>query len=588
MSLAKPAQFEDALLGPLDPISLRMPILLQTQVGKTIENWKKENKIQRLWKKDPSLWTHQGEEKWLGWLDEVKTQLAHLEELKSFQKEISFAGYRHAVVLGMGGSSLCAEVLEASFDPVETFPDLYILDSTQPDQIRELETHLELSKTLFIVSSKSGGTLETGLYFDYFYEKMIAEVGSAHAGSHFVAITDPQSGLETLARSRSVRRVFYGVPGIGGRYSALSNFGMIPAAVLGLDIEDFLNRAQAFVEACQSSSPIENNPAFLLGAALGTLGAMGRNKVTLICSPELWDFSPWIEQILAESTGKLGKGLIPISESGVGSTEVYGDDRLFVYLKLEGSMDPDLDNKISSLVDAQFPVVEIQMNGCVDLGQEFFRWEFATAVAGSILQINPFDQPDVEAAKIKAKELMTEFEKKGSLPKKKPLIEEDGIAIYSNELTSIHSVSDAIATHMGKIKNNDYFGILAYIPMSLTVDEPLDEILRMVRDHKKVACCLGYGPRYLHSTGQDYKGGPNQGVFLQITTTPVADLPIPGRKYSFGTVNAAQAQGDLDALAERKRRLMRVHIEGDLLKGLSRIKLLIQNALQNGMPKESL
>jgi hypothetical protein len=417
-------------------------------------------------------------------------------------------------------------------------------------------------------------------------------VGADKAGGHFVAITDPGSKMQLVAERDHFRHIFYGLPSIGGRYSALSNFGMVPAAAMGLDIDKFLQRTKEMVEACKTSTPVGQNPGVVLGLIMGSAAKLGRDKITLIASPGISDLGAWLEQLIAESTGKLGKGIIPVDRESLGTPETYGSDRVFAYLRLEGAADAAQEGKVSALEKAGQPVVRIAVSDTYSLGQEFFRWEIATAVAGSIIGINAFNQPDVEASKIVTKQLTSEYESKGSLPAEKPILEEDGIKLFSDGKNAADLAKDAatgpssdgqlknyLRAHLARLGAGDYFALLAYIEMNPEHESQLETIRINVRDRKRVATCLGFGPRFLHSTGQAYKGGPNSGVFLQITCDDARDLPVPEQKYTFGVVKAAQARGDFQVLAERKRRALRVHLGSDVKAGLSRIAELVKQVL---------
>jgi transaldolase / glucose-6-phosphate isomerase len=378
------------------------------------------------------------------------------------------------------------------------------------------------------------------------------------------------------------------VPSIGGRYSALSNFGMIPAAGMGLDIDKFLDRTKRMVNACEPPTPVAENPGVLLGIILGSANKLGRDKVTLITSPGIGDLGAWLEQLLAESTGKIGKGIIPVDREALGSPEVYGNDRVFAYLRLDGGADPTQDAKVAALEKAGQPVVRIAVADTYDLGQEFFRWEIATAVAGSIIGINAFNQPDVEASKVETRKLTSEYESKGSLPAEKPVFEEAGFKLFTDPKNAAElakaagsnpSLASYLRAHLARIKAGDYFAVLAYVEMNDSHEALLQSLRINVRDKKRVATCLGFGPRFLHSTGQAYKGGPNSGVFLQITCDDAVDLPVPGQKYTFGVVKAAQARGDFAVLAERNRRALRVHLGSDVAAGLRKLGELVGQAL---------
>ena len=565
----------------------KLPADLDTAVKKNLDDWQASKKVARLWQHDASLWTNEDEAKWLGWLDVVDEQLAAAGKLKAFADEVKSGGFSDVLLLGMGGSSLCPEVLALTFPQTPGFPRLHILDSTDPAQIRRVEKSVDLAKTLFIVSSKSGGTLEPNIYKQYFFERVQQTLGADKAGSRFIAITDPGSKMQQVAERDHFRHIFYGLPSIGGRYSALSNFGIIPAAAMGLDTSKFLQRTKEMVEACKSNS-VQQNPGVMLGLVLGTAATMGRDKVTLITSPGIGDLGAWLEQLLAESTGKIGKGIVPVDLETLGAPEVYGKDRVFAYVRLESAPDPAQDAAVAALEKAGHPVVRLPLSDTYNLGQEMFRWEIATAVAGSIIGINAFNQPDVEASKIVTKQLTSEYEAKGSLPAEKPILEEAGFKLFTDEKNaadlakatgSDKSLKGHLRAHLARLGAGDYFAVLGYVEMNAEHASLLQSMRMAVRDRKRVATVLGFGPRFLHSTGQAYKGGPNSGVFLQITCDDANDLPVPGQKYTFGVVKAAQARGDFQVLADRKRRALRVHIGRDVKAGLTKLAELVREAL---------
>jgi len=570
--------------------SASLPGDLDTAVKKNINNWRASGKVRRLWQGDASLWTGDDEANWLDWLGITDEQLAGAAKLNDLANEVKSAGFSDVLLLGMGGSSLCPEVLALTYPQTPGFPRLHILDSTDPAQIRSVEKKVDLAKTLFIVSSKSGSTLEPNIYKQYFFERVQQTVGNDKdkAGSHFIAITDPGSKMQQVAERDRFRHIFYGLPSIGGRYSALSNFGMVPAAAMGLDTGKFLQCTKEMVEACKPSVPVEQNPGVMLGLIIGTAAKLGRDKITLITSPGISDLGAWLEQLIAESTGKLGKGIIPVDREALGAPEAYGSDRIFAYLRLEAAPDTAQDAKVAALEKAGHPVVRIAVSDTYSLGQEFFRWEIATAVAGSILGINAFNQPDVEASKIVTKQLTSEYESKGSLPPEKPILEEAGFKLFTDDKNaadlshaagSDHSLKNYLRAHLARLGAGDYFALLGYVEMNAEHESLLQNLRMTVRDHKRVATCLGFGPRFLHSTGQAYKGGPNSGVFLQITCDDAEDLPVPGQKYTFGVVKAAQARGDFQVLADRKRRALRVHLGSDVKTGLTKLAELIKQVL---------
>jgi transaldolase/glucose-6-phosphate isomerase len=567
----------------------RLPDALAAAVRDSLQEWERESKARRLWARDASLWTGADEANWLGWLGITEDQHARFPHLVAIGEEVRRGGFTHVLLLGMGGSSLCPEVMKMTFGRIPGYPELHVLDSTDPAQIRAFEAKIDLSHTLFIVSSKSGGTLEPNIFKQYFFERVKQAVGEGEVGSRFIAITDPGSQMQHVAERDRFRHIFYGLASIGGRYSALSDFGLVPSAAMGMDVHKFLDRTEEMVHACAASVPVEENPGVVLGTILGLAASrFGRDKLTIIASPGIHDLGAWLEQLLAESTGKDGKGIIPVDSEEPGPPSVYGGDRLFAYLRLEAGPDPAQDAAVAALEGAGHPVVRIAVDEVWDLGEEFFRWEIATAVAGSILGINPFNQPDVEASKVATRKLTTEYEQKGRLPKESPFFEEGGLRLFTDgkNAAALEPASGArpslagyLKAHLDRLRPGDYFALLAYLEMNDAHERALGAIRHSVRDRKRVATCLGFGPRFLHSTGQAYKGGPNSGVFLQLTAEDALDLPVPGQKYTFGVVKAAQARGDFQVLAERERRALRVHLGKDVAAGLATLTAAINRAL---------
>jgi transaldolase/glucose-6-phosphate isomerase len=565
--------------------SYKLPATLSGAVKASLEDWKANNKVKRLWQHDASVWTGADENNWLGWLDITAEQLAHLDALKAVAADAKKAKFKHALLLGMGGSSLCPEVLRLTFGKIKGFPELHVLDSTDPAQIKAIEKKLDLKSTLCIVSSKSGSTLEPNIYKQYFFERVKERVGAGEVGNRFIAITDPGSKMQHVAETDRFRKIFMGVPSIGGRYSALSNFGMVPGAIMGIDIPKFLKNTAEMVNACGADVPADTNPGVLLGAILGTAATQGRDKVTIIASPGIHDLGAWLEQLLAESTGKIGKGIIPVDREALAKPAIYGNDRVFAYLRLQTKPNKSQDAAVEALEKAGHPVVRISVANIHNLGQEFFRWEIATAVAGAIIGINAFNQPDVEASKIETKKLTSEYEASGKLPPEAPFFESNGIKLYADEknaaaLKGGANLASVLKTHLSRINAGDYFAVLGYITMNEAHERTLQKMRLAVRDNKKVATVLGFGPRFLHSTGQAYKGGPNSGVFLQITCDDAVDLPVPGQKYTFGIVKAAQARGDFAVLAERGRRALRVHLGKNVAKDLAKLDAALRQALK--------
>jgi len=572
--------------GTISRQTWTLPADLDAAVRASLKEWTATGKVRRLWARDATLWTGADEGKWLGWLGVTDDQVGHIDHLRRVAEDVRSGGFTHVLLLGMGGSSLCPEVLKMTFGKLEGYPELFVLDSTDPAQIRTFEKKVDLTKTLFIVSSKSGSTIEPNIYKQYFFDRVRQVAGSDRAGSRFIAITDPGSKMQQVAEADRFRHIFFGIPSIGGRYSALSDFGMVPAAVMGLDVNRLLGQAEEMAHACASCVPVEENPGAVLGTIMGVLATRGRDKVTLITSPGIHDLGAWLEQLLAESTGKEGKGLIPVDREPLGDPSVYGRDRLFVYLRLESAPDPRQDDAVAALEKAGQPVVRIMLDHPYDVAAEFFRWEFATAVAGSILGINAFNQPDVEASKVATRKLTSEYERTGALPPETPLLEADGLKLFADPTnaaalpTSDPTLAGILKAHFSRIMPRDYVALLGYIEMNEAHEAELQAIRRTIRDRYAVATCLGFGPRFLHSTGQAYKGGPNSGVFLQITCADAADLGVPGQKYTFGVVKAAQARGDFEILVERGRRALRVHLGKDVRAGLATLRRAIDRAVR--------
>ncbi len=583
----------------LNSISYSLPSHIEDGVRSEIESWVEGVKVARIWSRDASVWTSDDESKWLGWLDIVGDELGNLEKYRELLADIDEAGFKDVLLMGMGGSSLCPEVLAITFGKT----NFHILDSTVPAQVKAVEDGLDLAKTLFIVASKSGSTLEPNCFKQYFFDR-VSQI-SDDPGKQFIAITDPGSKMEQIAREDGFRHIFYGKPEIGGRFSALSAFGLTAAASMGLDVEILLNRASEMVEACRNTDPKEN-PGALLGLLLGVCHAAGRDKLTIFTSPEVYDVGAWLEQLVAESTGKNGVAIIPVDREPVlspgfsgpisttpsaeaaatppiqeGSLQYYSNDRVFVYVGVRGSaIDESVYQRLEDIERAGHPMIRIELESLYHISQEFFRWEFATAVAGSVMKINPFNQPDVESAKIESRKITDEYERAGSLPDESPFFEDGGISLFSNEANvaaldtivgDTRSLGEYVKAHLSRLGANDYFALLAYVEMNDTNEKVLQAIRETVLDRKRVATCLGFGPRFLHSTGQAYKGGPNSGVFLQITTDDQFDLPVPGQKYTFSVVKAAQARGDFQVLLDRNRRALRVHLSADVRSGLSRL-----------------
>jgi len=564
----------------IEGFSYSLPKDLEKAVQEAHKNWDSSKGTERLWNRDASLWTNTDEGKWLGWLDIVDRQLGDVSKFKALAAEVREDGFTHMLLLGMGGSSLAPEVFSMTFGRQGRFPQLLVLDSTDPVQIKSVRDKIDPARTLFCVSSKSGTTLEPNIYMQYFFEETKKAVGD-RAGHHFIAVTDPGSKLEGVAEKLAFRRVYHGDPSIGGRYSALSDFGLVPNAGMGLDTERFLKRVALMVASCKTPDSTKN-PGVSLGLILGTAATkFSRDKVTLVCSKSIYDLGAWLEQLLAESTGKEGHGLIPVDREPLFAPSEYGKDRLFAYIKFAGDSDAQMGSQIAALEAAGQPVVRLVVNDLYDIGQSFFQWEIATAVAGSLLGINAFNQPDVEASKNVTRDLTSEFEKNGSLPPEKPILEQDGIKLFTDQVNAEallkggNTLGAVIRQHVDRLKPGDYFGLLAYVPMFPEYEAILQKIRTEIVEAKQVATVVGFGPRFLHSTGQAYKGGPNSGVFLQITCDEPEDLAVPQQKYTFGIVKAAQARGDFQVLVDRHRRALRVHLTKDIASGLNQLRDLI-------------
>jgi len=577
-----------AAIDRLDAQTIALSPELSAAVAREAEAWRAEDRVARLWRRDTSLWTGGDEDKWVGWLNIVEQSAKQLPEYRAFAEDIRSAGFTDALLLGMGGSSLGPEVLAEIFGAVPGFPHLRIIDSTDPAQILATEAAVKLATTLIIISSKSGSTTEPNMLLAYFFNRVRKTIGDDKAGSHVVTVTDPGSSMEKVAKRDKFRKIFYGEPTIGGRFSVLSPFGLVPGAAAGYNIDKLVAAAQAMMQACGPESPPATNPGVQLGLALGVAAMMGRDKVTFNASPRFADFGAWIQQLIAESTGKNGKAIIPIDFETLGPPEIYGADRFFIDLRMASEASESDAAALDALEKAGHPVVRIVMHTAEDIAQEFFRFEIATAVAGAVMNIHPFDQPDVEATKIKTRELIAAFEASGSLPAETPVFSDDTFALYTDPKNAealrkggaTQTAESWLKAHFARLESGDYTAILAYIARSPAHTKPLQELRLALRDHYKVATSVEFGPRFLHSTGQAYKGGPDSGVFLQVTADDRPDLAIPGQKASFGVIKAAQARGDFDVLAERGRRALRVHIKGDLDAGLAALAAAVTGALK--------
>ena len=538
--------------------------MMQARVDDRLREWQQSGFARRLWSKDHTLWSPVPVPELtdrLGWLDLPETMAAELDGLTAFAAEIKAAGMHHVVLLGMGGSSLAPAVFQHTFVNAPGYPELIVLDSTHPGAVSAVDARIDPRHTLFLVSSKSGTTTETLSLFRYFWQR----VGSllAGPGEHFVAITDPGTPLVRLAGERAFRRVFLAPADVGGRYSALTVFGLVPAALIGVDVRKVLERVRGMSAACGPSAPSHENPGLALGAILGEMTLGGRDKLTLLASPSLASLPPWIEQLVAESTGKDGTGIVPVVEEPAGPPDAYGADRAFVHLRLEREADGALDAPIGALESAGHPVVRIALRDTADLGAEFFRWEVATAAAGAVLAIHPFNQPDVQLAKDLAQQAMAKASASGAQPA--------APAAGEVSVTDPAALAGALAAWLAQVRPGDYVGLQAYLMPSAQISQWLQRIRAILRDRLRVATTAGYGPRFLHSTGQLHKGGPDGGVFLQIVDEPADDLAVPETTYTFGALIGAQGSGDLQALRRRSRRVLRVNLGRDAAGGLARL-----------------
>ena len=542
--------------------------------------------IRRIWRKDATLWKDDEAHKKiiansLGWITVVDLLVEHAGELAAFSQRVRNDGFTDVMLLGMGGSSLCPEVFRRTFGKVEGFPTLHVLDSTDPATVESFEQRVDLPHTLFVVASKSGTTTEPLMFYKYFYNRM-REIKGERAGENFVAITDPGTLMEEMAKGDSFRRIFLNPPDIGGRYSALSYFGMVPASLQGFDFKTLLDRADRALHACMHYVPAEDNPAARLGAILGTLTNAGRDKLTLSISPEISSLGLWIEQLIAESTGKEGKGIIPIAAETLGSPSVYGNDRLFVHIGV-GAPDSDTEAKLRALEVAGHPVVRRRLHDLLDLGEEFYLWEMATAVAGAIIGIDSFDQPNVQESKDNTKHFLEVYKKNGSLPDQEVGSEGRGLTAFCDaetveQLGRAGSIDGFIAAHLTRVHAGDYVALLDYIMETEAHEEVIQAIRTHLRDALRVATTTGYGPRFLHSTGQLHKGGPASGVFIQVTADNAVDLELPNEAFTFGVLKQAQALGDFQSLSSRHRRAIRLHLGADVGAGLANLLEIVQKA----------
>ena len=544
----------------------------QTIVDEVLVDMKVNRVMSRIWAHDYTLWKPEPTEisDRLGWLHIAEVMKENIGCMEALPRAAHDDGYTHVLLLGMGGSSLAPEVFRETFGVSDKYLDLAVLDSTVPAAVLAYAQSLDLSKTLFIIATKSGGTVETLSFFKFFYNRVAEAVGVAEAGKHFIAITDLNSKLAELAEHYNFRQTFINDSNIGGRYSALSYFGLVPATLVGVDVKILLERTTDMMDLCSAE---DDNPAAQLGAIMGKLAMVGRDKLTLIMSPSIAAFGVWAEQLIAESTGKEGKGILPVDNETLGEPDVYGDDRLFVSMCLDG--DDNCGADVQKLVDAGQPVVQINLKDKYDLGGEFFRWEMATAVAGHLLGINPFNQPNVESAKVLANEMVTAYQKEGKLPDMSSKLEDDGITAYT--IFNGDSLEDIFSSFLNQTNPGDYIAIQAYIQPTPETYAALQELRIRLRDQLKVATTVGYGPRFLHSTGQLHKGDAGNGLFIQLTADDRQDAFIPDKagatlsSMTFGVLKSAQALGDLKALLNAWRRVIGLHLGTDAIAGIERL-----------------
>ncbi|MFZ1520119.1 MAG: hypothetical protein WAU11_15175 [Ignavibacteriaceae bacterium] len=548
-------------------------------VDETIKKLGEENVVERIWKKDHTVWSNDPTEisNRLGWLDSVDVTGKSVKEINEFVDEVRSAGFTHALLMGMGGSSLAPEVFRLTFGVKEGYLDLSVLDSTHPEVVMDYAKRLNPATTLYIVSTKSGGTVETFSFMKFFYNYVLHILGNEEVGKHFVAITDPGSGLQKVAEELKFRKIFFNDPNIGGRFSALSLFGIVPAALVGVDIEKFLSLATEETLNCKKSDKgISENVAVVTGAIIGALGKKGIDKLTYIISPKFSYIGAWIEQLVAESTGKIGKGILPVDLESIEAPEYYSNDRLFVYIKLKD--DATHDEKVEKIKSAGFPILELELDSIYDLGRQFFLWEFATAVTGGVMQIQPYDQPNVEQAKIVARKMMNAYQEKGKLPELTPAFEEKGIKVYGDVKSK--SIDKVLESFLADCKSGkSYVAIQAYLNPTKETTDALQKLRTLIQKKYKVATTLGFGPRFLHSTGQLHKGDGGNGYFIQFTSSIEADLPIPEiageekTSITFGILIKAQALGDRQALIDNNRKLITIDLGNDIIDSLGKLLL---------------
>ena len=546
-------------------------------IDELLQRINQEKVIERIWEKDYTVWSKDSNEisNRLGWLDSVNETSKSIKEINQFVDEVRNNGYTNALLIGMGGSSLAPEVFRLTFGVKDGYLDLDVLDSTHPGVVMKYAKGLNPEKTLYIVSTKSGGTIETFSFMKFFYNYALHLLGKEEVGKHFIAITDPGSGLQSVAEKLHFRKIFLNDSNIGGRFSALSLFGIVPAALVGIDIEKFLISTNTqVVESKKSGKEITKNTSAIIGVIIGALGKIGNDKLTYVISPELKYIGAWIEQLIAESTGKVGKGILPVDLESIENPEYYANDRLFVYIKLKN--DKTYDKKVEKFKSAGFPIIELELDNIFELGQQYFLWEFATAIAGWVLQIQPYDQPNVEEAKVVARQMMKEYQDKGKLPELKPTLDEKGIKVFGEVKTN--SVNDVLTSFLSGCKSGkNYVAIQAYLNPNEQANNALQSLRTSIQKKYKVATTLGYGPRFLHSTGQLHKGDAGNGYFIQFISDIDEDLPIPenpGEEKSsitFGILIKAQSLGDRKALIDNKRKVITIDLGTDVISSLRKL-----------------
>ncbi len=546
-------------------------------LNETVKKLNDENIVDRIWQKDFTVWNNNPSEisNRLGWLDSVEVTHKSLAEINNFVEEVKQAGFTNALLMGMGGSSLAPEVFRLTFGVKDGYLNLHVIDSTHPQVVMDYAKKLNPAKTLYIVSTKSGGTVETISFMKFYYNYALHILGKDEVGKHFIAITDPGSGLQKMAEELKFKKIFLNDPDIGGRFSALSLFGIVPASLTGVDVEKILSIAKNETLNCKKSGKnINENTAAITGSIIGLLGQKGIDKLTYILSSDISFFGAWVEQLIAESTGKIGKGILPVDLESVESPEFYSDDRLFVYIKLKS--DTTYNDKIEKLKDAGFPVLEYEIDNIYELGREFLCWEFATAIAGWLMKIQPFDQPNVEQAKVVARKMIKEYQQNGKLPELSPTLENKGIKVYGDVKSKL--IDEVLSSFLSDCKSGkNYAAIQAYLNPTKEITESLQKLRTKIQKKYRIATTLGFGPRFLHSTGQLHKGDAGNGYFIQLISDIEDDLPIPenmGKEetsITFGVLIKAQLLGDRQALLDNKRKVITIDLGRNVIDSLNQL-----------------